>query len=94
MPYRVFRGELMNMPGLYDNKKEHLKTYIALLNNTKETLGPAASPGPGPGPSPPAPAPSPASSSSAAVFPDPGASPDADPAHVALCLLHNTKGRD
>lgn len=92
MPYRVFRGELMNMPGLYDNKKEHLKTYIALLNNTKETLGPAASPGPGP--SPPAPAPSPASSSSAAVFPDPGASPDADPAHVALCLLHNTKGRD
>ena len=28
----------MNMPGLYDNKKEHLKTYIALLNNTKETL--------------------------------------------------------
>ena len=92
MPYRVFRGELMNMPGLYDNKKEHLKTYTALLNNTKETLGPAASPGPGP--SPPAPAPSPASSSSAAVFPDPGASPDADPAHVALCLLHNTKGRD
>ena len=92
MPYRVFRGELMNMPGLYDDKKEHLKTYIALLNNTKETLGPAASPGPGP--SPPAPASSPASSSSAAVFPDPGASPDADPAHVALCLLHNTKGRD
>ena len=38
MPYRVFRGELMNVPELYDDKKEHLKTHLALLDNTKETL--------------------------------------------------------
>ena len=38
-PYRVFRGELMNVPELYDDKKEHLNMHPDLLDNAKETLG-------------------------------------------------------
>ena len=36
--YRVFMGELMKLPELYGNEKEHLNMHIELLDNVKETL--------------------------------------------------------
>ena len=36
--YRVFMGELIKLPELYGNKKEHLNMHLDLLDNVKETL--------------------------------------------------------
>ena len=36
--YQVSRGELMNVPELYDDEKERLKTDLVLLYNANETL--------------------------------------------------------
>ena len=38
MMYRVFRAGLMNMPEVYDDKKERFNTHPDLLDNAKETL--------------------------------------------------------
>ena len=38
MSNRVFRGELISVHEFHDDKKEHLKTDLALLDNAKETL--------------------------------------------------------